>query len=547
MAKLVDPDSLIRDTEIVITPATKLIQLIATGNLSNASPAKTSGVIGQAVYSKLKELWKSESDLNKMKFPIKMITEVKGRLINDWDWADATTRDLMRDFGWSKMATDNTTIEESYVCIVTLGDMVNDTDQAWFTQVIGFDQAKTNYNHTGEVNEAVKYFADATHGDFDYSDYFKSFLRVPSVTTTQLSHNLNNLIVEQDLSALDYTVYKFTLDNEIDIKFTHTDAFVLGNTPYTGMSIDFLTGQLFESVADQAYVIGDVVQEDNGSGSHWWRCTTGGTLSGTTGVPQSSWTLGGSVWEAFPGEVLIGVEYYAYNVLVDANNTTNTCTKEEIYEFLQWSERQATDINADTGGDAYGTVYGDVCKELAYFVGDELRTNGGIVVQDFNSNDTNSVAFYDITVDGGGLDSEDSPLTSTRRTYPFVAAGTMVFSSNLVAEPDVDTIYTMYFLNDDAGDNNGYDFDTVNAIIVKDNSLADITGQITQQNQAFDYDYDGNVQRGTGSDETDAPIVIVAQGLNGAEWIFATGTITRATGLTYPVNAADELNYNNPA
>ena len=46
--------------------------------------------------------------------------------------------------------------------------------------------------------------------------------------------------------------------------------------------------------------------------------------------------------------------------------------------------------------------------------------------------------------------------------------------------------------------------------------------------------------------DTDAIVWIVAMGLDGAEWVAASFTITKATGLSFPVNAADERNYSNP-
>ena len=42
-----------------------------------------------------------------------------------------------------------------------------------------------------------------------------------------------------------------------------------------------------------------------------------------------------------------------------------------------------------------------------------------------------------------------------------------------------------------------------------------------------------------------ADVVVVAQGLNDSEWIFGEFTITRTTGLNFPVNAPDERTYLN--
>jgi hypothetical protein len=116
-----------------------------------------------------------------------------------------------------------------------------------------------------------------------------------------------------------------------------------------------------------------------------------------------------------------------------------------------------------------------------------------------------------------------------------------VFSTNLTGEADADTKYTMYF-----ADANGNTFDSSSAIIVDNNAGADITGEITAGTIAWDFDYDNNVQGGR-TQGTDAAVVVVAQGLNGATWVSVEYTITRATGQTISVNADDERNYSNPA
>jgi len=110
--------------------------------------------------------------------------------------------------------------------------------------------------------------------------------------------------------------------------------------------------------------------------------------------------------------------------------------------------------------------------------------------------------------------------------------------------------FKMYFLNDNAGDDSGQDYDTVSAIIVNDNSGDPITGSVADgdmvTNTSFDFDYDFNIQRGSDSSGSDAPVVVAALGLSSAEWVFGSFTITRATGLSFPVNAPEERNYSDP-
>lgn len=83
------------------------------------------------------------------------------------------------------------------------------------------------------------------------------------------------------------------------------------------------------------------------------------------------------------------------------------------------------------------------------------------------------------------------------------------------------------------------------AIIVDNNSGVDIAGAVGAASVAFDYDYDNNVQGGRTSG-TDAAIIIRAIGLETAQFVETTGTITRSVGQTFSVVAALERNYSNP-
>jgi len=159
----------------------------------------------------------------------------------------------------------------------------------------------------------------------------------------------------------------------------------------------------------------------------------------------------------------------------------------------------------------------------------------GVAIDNFDSADTNRVIFVDNDGDN--------------RDFPFVAAGTINFNANL--STDVDAIYRMFFTNDDTGDNTGRDFGTIDAITVKDSTgPTDIAGAVPQSgggsSVAFDFAYDGNVQRGSGSEGTDAPITLVAIGLSTGQYVLATGTITQTVGQTFSLVAALERNFSNP-
>ena len=99
----------------------------------------------------------------------------------------------------------------------------------------------------------------------------------------------------------------------------------------------------------------------------------------------------------------------------------------------------------------------------------------------------------------------------------------------------------MFFTTNPAGN-----FGTSTAVLVDDNGGTDIAGLISAASSiAFDFDYDGNVQGGRTAG-ADANITLVAIGTNGAQYVVATGTITRATGLNFTLTSALETNYSNP-
>jgi hypothetical protein len=500
-------------------------------------------------------------------------------------------------------------------CIISLGSQYDDAQQGNYQQVTGFDQSTTAFDKTGPVDEAIEIFDG---GSNDYRDYLKLYLR-----EWERTYSDYNLLTEQGFSAITYIAYRAPLANADDIKNTGTtQAFVDGpNDPYNTMDLQYYRGQLFDQAgAGYGYSVDDVVQ-DGDSPARWARCTGAGTIT-SPGNPWASFG-GTATWEAYPGERQIGTNWYAFNRAVQYSGVATEPNADEIYKFCQNELTKASNINTDPESDTYGTVNGEVAVRLAYYVGDILHSWPGVNFDDFDANITNNIVLHDITVGSGiqyGLDSEDVPNTSTERTYPFTAAGTMIFSANLVNETNADTRYVMYFKNiaeqtstgftitgasganatlngtgmtlsvgeyftlagfttnpgnngvkvatgtptstvvdytdalgvtqvdDSTGESVTLEeqpYDTESAIIVDDNGGTDIDGQVDQTNITFDFNYDGNVQGGRTA-STDAPVVVVAQGLNDSEWIFAEFVITQATGLSFPVNAPDERTYLNP-
>jgi len=519
MAKIVDPDQLNQGTEVVFTTGTKKIQLLIAGNLNDNSPGQTSGVTLQAVYSFDKEEWKGDASLNKFRFPIKAIYEAKFLMQNGWAWNDDQTRDLIRDAGWKEVDGSE------YCTVISLGTMDDDqADQAYYQHIAGFTQTGIDFDKTGKLNEPIQIYDGGAN---DWRSYLKAFIRMQGKTFDQY-----NLLVAQGYTALTYIAYRLPLTNKDDIDIQYTDNEITTDEPFISMDLQYYMGTRFENWAiGQNYILKDVVKNASG---RWFRCIQAHTGAGDKEPPNVTY------WEVYPGEKQIGTNYYAFNREIRCD-VANKADSYELYAFAQYRLRQAGNVNDDPLTEGYGTVNGKVANPLCSFVGSTLHSAPGVWFHNFDSNITNSIVLWsiDAAVAGtNGLDSEDLPKTSTARTFPFVSAGTMVFNDDLVNDGAAE--YWMYF--NDAGGNT---YDSANAIIVKNNSGVDIKGSITQANVGFDFDYDGNNQGGR-TPGTDAVVQIVAMGLDGAEWIVAQFTITKATGLTFPVNAATERNYYNP-
>lgn len=432
MPKLTDPDSLTlavntspTTQEVSIDTGGKTIELRVAGNLDDTAPGKTSGVTGRCLYSFLKEEWLVNSTLRRFRFPIQMIFEGSFIVTNGWTFFNQQSRDLIRDAGFNEVAASNI-----YACMISLGDMDDPgADLAYYIQTQSFTASTNDYDKTGELNENV-----AITG---FTSYFKTFLREQGKTYAEYA-----LLQELGINSITFQAYSFPLTNGPDLKITASDNTIDTTSPYNGMEINYIKGIGFTTWANSTvYPANSVVQS---SGGRWFFTSAGGTSSGNdsnlTGGSDS-----GVTWVTYFGEEQIGTLYYAFNREVDANGGTDI----QAHEFMSRQLRQTGDINDNTGipsgQDAYGTVNGQVARLLSSYVGDTLLLAPGVVLRNFNSNSTNNINHQPITVDSGGLDGDGVPLVFTTVAFPFVSAGNFVFATNIVDEPNNETVYTVYF------------------------------------------------------------------------------------------------------
>jgi len=170
----------------------------------------------KCVYSKLKELWKTSSAYVKFAFPMIPITDEQFELVNGWDFFDDTTRYLIRTGGWA-LKDGSGVSQEEWTGIISLGS-IGGSDQPYFQQVLA--GSATNFQRQGAVNQAVKVYGDASHGNFDYRSYFKVFVR--EYQKSYAAASLSDIGV----TTLTYQAYRFPLANAADLKVTHDDTAV---------------------------------------------------------------------------------------------------------------------------------------------------------------------------------------------------------------------------------------------------------------------------------------------------------------------------------
>lgn len=331
--------------EITIDTSTKVFTLNA-GTTFGDLVAKD-GVTLQALYSKFIKLWEY-AYYNKYPFPMYVIDAKSGQFqfgtdggkYNGWKPVDDTTRQMLRDGGWSEYLTgvydgsgnltSGGTLARQYVGIVSLGD-VNTGAQLYYQRASG----GTAYNFTfaDEVNEGIQVFGDATNGNYDTRSYFKAYVR------EQGKKYKSSTLADTGQSGTGAYTVNVLLSNETDLDITVADnvlapgSTLAGAATYSGITVAYYsTGQ----------------QRDINSPS----------------------------------------DNYLFSTIVAGNGAT----LQQIYTKVQYLLRQNTDIN--TGGDA-GVKTGKIQDDLMYFVGPDLYCKQGVFIDNIDPNYINNVYFID--------------------------------------------------------------------------------------------------------------------------------------------------------
>lgn len=245
MAKIIDGDLIVVGTEITIDTTAKTFTLSQAGNL-----VFKDGVTLQALYSKFIKLWETAA-YNKYPFPMYVIDAKSGQFqfgtdggsFNGWKPANDTTRQALRDGGWSEYSNAGV-LNRQYVGAVPLGE-VSAGAQLYYQKVSG--GTPINFTFTDEVNEGIQVFGDATNGSFDSRTYFQAFVREYAK-----KYKASTLADTGQSATGAYTV-NFLLSNEDDLKITAVDGDVSTVAPYTGITIDYDSATTNETIGAGSY------------------------------------------------------------------------------------------------------------------------------------------------------------------------------------------------------------------------------------------------------------------------------------------------------
>lgn len=301
MAIINDPDFLIVGTELSINTTTKKFKLNAAGNLN----AKD-GVTGQALYSKFIELWETAS-YNKYDFPAYVIGDPRagmftfgydGANYNGWGPEDDTTRQMIRNIGWSEFSAAGA-LTRQYVGIV-VGANAPAGSQFYYQKVAS--GAPTDFTFTDAPNEAIQVFGDATNGAFDSRSFFKVFCR-------QYGYTYDDTVLA-DVFEVATGAYKLGMAINVaaETKITADDTAMAG-APYSGITAAYYSVNQVRSIGGIDRNFKQIIQGNNATAEQIYtklqyllrqssNINTGGTAGSVTGKTADSlaWFVGDTMY-----------------------------------------------------------------------------------------------------------------------------------------------------------------------------------------------------------------------------------------------------------
>jgi len=254
MVLITDPDGLNQAVEVDFDPVLKTITLNIAGNLS------ADGVTLKTLYSFTKEEWRTDIDLIKYEFPFTPITDEFFELKDGWDFASATSENLIRRSGWLVRDGSNNVVK--HFCGVAILGAEND-DQIYY-QLDG-DESPSDFVFLGNTAEAVQ-IIDDPDGDGTYADGFNksSSINVFNREQGQL-YSSGSTTANGEASLLAPKLFSLTLNTGTDLKVSSSDSAIDTTAPYTGMSITYYATPQSRTIGAAGRDFGIIIDGNNGT------------------------------------------------------------------------------------------------------------------------------------------------------------------------------------------------------------------------------------------------------------------------------------------
>jgi len=244
MSKITSKAQLNVGTEIVIDEPGRTVRLVAAGNL-----VAKDGVTLQAVYSKLVDLW-ATATYQDSPFPMYAIDALSGQYAigtdgatySTWSWYDDTTRNMLRDGGWSEYA-GSSAITQQFAGFIGLG-AISSGAQPYYH--LASTDSPTNFPFTDQFNVGVKVYGDASHGNFDKRAYAKAFCREYG------KKYASSVLADTGATSTGANKQNFLIANSDDLKIQAADGAMTG-APYSGITVSYYTANQVRSIGGSNY------------------------------------------------------------------------------------------------------------------------------------------------------------------------------------------------------------------------------------------------------------------------------------------------------
>lgn len=443
MAKITDPDLLIVGTNLTIDTTAKTIALTAGGSL-----VPKDGVTMQALYSKLIDLWATPT-YKPFNFPMYTIDARSGQFqlgtdgaaFNGWTFLNDTTRQMIRDGGWSEF-TSGGALARQYVGVVALASGFPAGAQFYYQRAVG--AVSRDFTFTDAPNEGIQVFGDATNGNFDNRTYFKLFCREASYTFDDA--------VLSDIGETGTGAFKISLPISVssDLKITAADGAMSG-APYSAITATYYGTDQNRTIGSGSYPFRVIVNGNNATLEQIYTKLQF-LLRQTTDIDAGAGSVIGDTANSlcfFVGDTLYTTQgVFIENLQAADINRVVFLDQNNVQRTYPFASAGSINFNSFLIG-GYYTMYftslpgagNDYGESGAVIVDD----NGGTDISGTITGSTLSFTFdYDGNVQGGRTAGTDAAVTVVAGrpgfAKPVVATGTITrskgISISLVAEQD---------------------------------------------------------------------------------------------------------------